>query len=85
LTQWFLQPGFDTLLKLLEQKKFYYHVIAGEELSKDKKDTFLQGGGNSNEKLQSEINATLAAETQLLIDALTEILGEDELFEIELT
>lgn len=85
MTQWFLQPGFDTLLKLLEQKKFYYQLVAGEELSKDKKDTFLHGGGNSNEMLQSEINATLAAETQLLIDALTEILGEDELFEIELT
>jgi hypothetical protein len=84
LTQWFLQPEFDLLLRLLDAKKLYYQAVAGEELSKDKKDTFLQGGSNSNERLQADINSTLAAETQLLIDALTEILGEDELFEIEL-
>lgn len=84
LTQWFLQPEFDLLLRLLESKKLYYQAVAGEELSKDIKDTFLFGGGKSNEKIQSDANAKLAAETQLLIDALGEILDEEELFEIQL-
>lgn len=53
-------------------------------MSKDIKDTFLFGGGKSNEKIQSDANAKLAAETQLLIDALGEILDEEELFEIQL-